>query len=61
MKEFTIIDTIQITRIVEEEDKYEEYYINENGKKITDKLLIYDDVKVLDHQVFIRDKEGDEK
>ena len=61
MKEFTIIDTIQITRIVEEEDKYEEYYINENGKKITDKLLIYDDVKVLDHQVFNRDKEGDEK
>lgn len=61
MKEFTIIDTIQITRIVEEEDKYEEYYINENGKKITDRLLIYDDVKVLDHQVFIRDKEGDKK
>jgi len=61
MKEFTIIDTIQVTRIVEEEDKYEEYYINENGKKITDRLLIYDDVKVLDHQVFIRDKEGDKK
>ena len=38
MKEYTIIDTIQVTRIVKTEKNLETALVTENGKNIVEKL-----------------------
>ena len=66
MNEYTIIDTIQVTRIIRSDNQEEEQAcINENARFVLSKLIGFDDVIVLNHQVFIRNgednlKEGEE-
>lgn len=65
MNEYTVIDTIQVTRIIKSENDIEESCVNENGQNVIDELIKFDDAIVLNHQVFIRNgednlKEGEE-
>ena len=58
--EYTIIDTIQVTRIVKSSGGYtEKEVIDEQGKAITNTLINIgcDDAIVLDHKVFVRNVE----
>lgn len=57
MNEYTIIDTIQVTRIIRSDKEKEQEYINENGRVVIDKLIGFDDAIILDHKVFIRNVE----
>lgn len=58
MNEYTIIDTIQVTRIIRSDNQEEEQaYINENARFVIAKLIGFDDVIVLDHKVFVRNVE----
>lgn len=57
MNEYTIIDTIQVTRIIHSDKEKEQEYINENGRVVIDKLIGFDDAIVLDHKVFVRNVE----
>lgn len=55
--EYTIINTIQVTRIVKSSSGYtEKEVIDEQGKAITNTLINFgcDDAIVLDHKVFVR-------
>ena len=59
--EYTIIDTIQVTRIVKSSGGYsEKEVIDEHGKAIVNLLdnAGADDVIVLDHKVFVRNVEN---
>lgn len=58
MNEYTIIDTIQVTRIIRSDNQEEEQAcINENARFVINKLIGFDDVIVLDHKVFVRNVE----
>ena len=58
MNEYTIIDTIQVTRIIRSDNQEEEQAcINENGRFVINKLIGFDDAIVLDHKVFVRNVE----
>ena len=58
MNEYTIIDTIQVTRIIRSDNQEEEQAcINENARFVIDKLIGFDDAIVLDHKVFVRNVE----
>lgn len=58
MNEYTIIDTIQVTRIIHSDSQEEEQAcINENARFVIAKLIGFDDVIVLDHKVFVRNVE----
>lgn len=57
MNEYTIIDTIQVTRIVKTDINIEQDIIEENGMVVIDKLIGFDDAIVLYHKVFVRNVE----
>lgn len=58
MNEYTIIDTIQVTRIIRSDNPEEEQAcINENARFVINKLIGFDDAIVLDHKVFVRNVE----
>lgn len=58
MNEYTIIDTIQVTRIIQsDKEDTEQKCIEENGNNILTRLSDYDDAIVLDHKVFVRNVE----
>ena len=58
MNEYTIIDTIQVTRIIRSDNQEEEQAcINENARFVINKLIGFDDAIVLDHKVFVRNVE----
>lgn len=57
MNEYTIVDTIQVTRIVKTDMNIEQDMIEENGRVVIDKLIGFDDAIVLDHKIFVRNVE----
>ena len=57
MNEYTIVDTIQVTRIVKTDMNIEQDMIEENARFVINKLIGFDDVIVLDHKIFVRNVE----
>lgn len=57
MNEYTIVDTIQVTRIVKTDMNIEQDMIEENARFVISKLIGFDDAIVLDHKIFVRNVE----